>query len=91
MPYVTSVERLATEKGVQQGLQKGLQKGLQEGRQQECLALITRQLRRKFGRESSLENTLAHLSQYSLVELEELADALLDFNTIKDLTTWLKH
>nr|VFJ51396.1 MAG: conserved hypothetical protein (putative transposase or invertase) [Candidatus Kentron sp. FM]VFK08990.1 MAG: conserved hypothetical protein (putative transposase or invertase) [Candidatus Kentron sp. FM] len=35
MPYVTSVERLATQKGLQQGRQEGIQlgkeKGLQEG------------------------------------------------------------
>lgn len=85
MPYVTSVERLATERG----MQKGVKKGVQQGRQQECLALVTRQLRRKFGREPALDNALTQLSLYSLAELEELADALLDFNNIEDLENWL--
>nr|WP_269844370.1 DUF4351 domain-containing protein [Methylotuvimicrobium alcaliphilum] len=62
---------------------------MQKGRQQECLALVTRQLRRKFGREPALDNDLTQLSLYSLAELEELADALLDFNNIEDLEAWL--
>ncbi len=31
MPYVTSVERLAREEGLQEGLQKGLRRGLRKG------------------------------------------------------------
>ncbi|GAB4262091.1 MAG: hypothetical protein Kow0065_12720 [Methylomicrobium sp.] len=82
MPYVTSVERLAIERGVQQGLQ--------EGRHEECLTLVTRLLRRKFGSEPALDQALTTLSHYALVELEELADALLDFKRIEDLLAWLK-
>ncbi|MDD2759130.1 MAG: DUF4351 domain-containing protein [Methylomonas sp.] len=77
MPYVTSVERLATQRGVQQGMQK------------ECLALVIRQLRRKFGLQPSLETALAQLNTQSLAELEELADALLDFQDIGDLLKWM--
>lgn len=84
MPYVTSVERLATQRGVQQGMQQGMK--------QECLVLVTRQLRHKFGLKPALEPALARLNTHQLAELEELADALLDFKEIEDLQGWLdKH
>ena len=38
MPYITSMERLAREEGLEQGLEQGLQKGRQEGRQEGILA-----------------------------------------------------
>jgi flagellar biosynthesis/type III secretory pathway protein FliH len=34
MPYVTSIERLAREEGLQEGLEKGIEKGIEKGRQQ---------------------------------------------------------
>ena len=34
MPYVTSIERLAIEEGMQKGLQKGREEGREEGRQE---------------------------------------------------------
>jgi flagellar biosynthesis/type III secretory pathway protein FliH len=40
MPYVTSIERLAREEGLQEGLQKGLQKGVAEGFQAAILQLL---------------------------------------------------
>ncbi|MDT8407328.1 MAG: DUF4351 domain-containing protein [Methylococcales bacterium] len=89
MPYVTSVERLATKRGIQKGMLRGMQQGMEQGRQQECLALVTRLLRRKFGSEQVLDDVLTQLSHYSLSELESLADALLDFDNIEDLHAWL--
>jgi len=84
MPYVTSVERLATQRGMQQGMHQGMQ--------QECLALVSRQLKRKFGLNPILASALTNLNTRPLAELEELADALLDFQDIGDLQGWLdKH
>ncbi len=34
MRYVTSIERLAIEEGMQQGIQQGMQQGVQQGMQQ---------------------------------------------------------
>ena len=62
------------------GEQKGLQKGLQE----ECV-----KLRRKFGEQPELETLLQDFPNYPLEKLEDLADALLDFNAMADLETWL--
>jgi predicted transposase/invertase (TIGR01784 family) len=73
----------------QEGIQEGIQKGIQKGRQEECVALLTRQLRRKFGVQPSLETALQQLSNFHLEQLEEMADALLDFKDITDLQAWL--
>ena len=65
------------------------QKGLFEGRQEEGIAILPRQLRRKLGLQPSLEQALQQLSGMPLDSLENLADALLDFNGVNDLQHWL--
>ena len=57
MKYVTSVERLAIERGLQKGMaeglekgmEKGLEKGREEGRAQGSASILLRQLNRRFG------------------------------------------
>jgi len=73
----------------QKGLFEGRKEGRQEGRQEEGIALLTRQLRRKLGLQPSLEQALQHLPGMPLESLENLADALLDFNGVNDLQRWL--
>ncbi|MFI3197895.1 MAG: DUF2887 domain-containing protein, partial [Methylococcaceae bacterium] len=68
---------------------EGRQEGLQEGKQLECILLLSRQLRRKFGLQPQLENSLQDLISLPLEKLEDLADALLDFNAVTDLEIWL--
>lgn len=64
----------------------------QQGMQQECLRLLTRQLSRKFALQQPQEVILQRLSLLPLAELEELADALLDFKELGDFHSWLdKH
>lgn len=68
-------------------LQKGVQLGRQEGRREEAISLLIRQLTRRFGAiDSELQE---QVQQLSLVELEELSEALLDFGTVTDLVVWL--
>jgi hypothetical protein len=57
--------------------------------QQECLRLLTRQLSRKFALQQPQELILKRLSLLTLAELEELADALLDFKELGDFHSWL--
>lgn len=77
------------EQGIQQGLQRGQQEGKQEGKQEEALLLILRQLTRRIGTiEPELQERIHRLS---LTQLEELAEALLDFSAIADLQTWLSR
>ena len=68
-------------------IREGVQIGKQEGRQEEASRLILRQLTRRFG---VVDTTLAErIHQLSVMRLEDLGDALLDFANISDLTTWL--
>ncbi|MCI0488821.1 MAG: DUF4351 domain-containing protein, partial [Blastocatellia bacterium] len=70
-------------------LNKGLQQGLQQGSQQTALKMTLRLLRKRFGRIES--RTEAKVVSLSTEKLEELGEALLDFEKPEDLKTWLKE
>ena len=71
----------------EQGELQGRQEGRQEGRQQEACALLCRQLERRFG---SLPAELkARLQVLPLATLEALSEALLEFQCLGDLQSWL--
>jgi hypothetical protein len=73
----------------QRELIMGKAMGFQErGRLQGTLAVVSRQLRRRLSELDAA--TEAKLAALSLGRLEQLADALLDFNSPADLNTWLK-
>ncbi|MGI0490169.1 DUF4351 domain-containing protein [Alkalinema pantanalense CENA528] len=75
MPYVTSVEQI------------GYERGIQEGRQQGQELLILQLLARKFG---SLPQPIhERIHQLSIEQLNALALAIFDLTSIEDLTTWL--
>jgi hypothetical protein len=84
MRYVTSVERLAIERGMQQGLQQGMQQGLQQGLQQgkleEAALLIERLLAKRFGPLSA--PTRDRLKTASTEQLETWTDRVLDAPTL---------
>ncbi len=66
-------------------LQKGEQRGEQKGEQR----TIIRLLNRRFGEiDSSLIDKIRMLT---IEQLDNLADALLDFSDIADLVTWLNQ
>ena len=74
--------------GIEQGRQEGLQAGRQEGLQRET-ELIIRQLKRKIGQLTpDIEEQVKELE---IPELENLGEALLDFERLDDLTTWLSN
>jgi predicted transposase YdaD len=67
--------------------EQGELQGRQEGRQQEACALLCRQLERRFG---SLPAELkARLLVLPLATLEALSEALLEFQCLGDLQSWL--
>ena len=85
MEYITSIERRGISKGLNQGLQQGLNQGLQQGQ----AGVILRQLNRRLGQvDSYLETTIRALGTPAL---ESLAEALLDFHSLSDLTLWLEN
>jgi predicted transposase YdaD len=57
------------------------------GRQEEAAAMTQRLLQRRFG--SLATEQQARIQGLPLSDLQALADALLDFQTAADLTTWL--
>lgn len=70
-------------------LQKGLQQGEERGKKQEALALILRQLARRFGDiQPQIEQQIRTLS---ITQLEDLAEALLDFTSQSDLVNYLTN
>jgi predicted transposase YdaD len=73
----------------QQTEQRGLEKGLQQGAAQGEQSLILRQLSRRIGEVAPA--MLQQIQSLSLVPLESLGEALLDFTSADDLVTWLQQ
>ena len=70
-------------------IQKGVQKGLQRGKQEGVLLVVMRQLTLKLGLiDPGLQQKIEGLS---ITRLEELSEALLNFETVTDLAVWLEH
>ncbi len=66
-----------------------LQKGEERGKKQEALQLILRQLTRRFDAiEPEMQQQIRTLS---ITQLEELAEALLDFSSQNDLLNYLTN
>jgi predicted transposase/invertase (TIGR01784 family) len=72
---------------VLEGEQRGLLIGKQEGLQRQS-AILLRQLTRKFGKISP--RIKSQISKLSVAQLEDLAEAIFDLQTIADLNDWLK-
>ncbi len=70
--------------------QEGFQEGQQEGRQKECISLISRLLQRRIGKDPELNTVFTELYTRSIEQLENLAEALLDFTELDDLRAWLQ-
>ncbi len=69
-------------------LREGLQQGLEQGKQQGETALTLRLLTRQIGEVTpELQERIRSLS---IAQLEDLAEALLDFSQPADLVTWLE-
>ena len=87
--------------GITQGLTQGITQGLTQGRTEEALKLVLRMLRRRLGLvepgtvgvepSQVLSRALElRLEKLSLLQLEELGEALLEFEQREDLLTWLE-
>jgi predicted transposase YdaD len=65
-----------------------MDEGRIEGRTEEAQALVMRQLARRVGELSPEQRSL--IQSLSLVQLESLSEALLDFSSLSDLDAWLQ-
>ncbi|MCM8624891.1 DUF4351 domain-containing protein [Accumulibacter sp.] len=79
MPYVTSVERLAKQRGMEEGLQQGTEQGERIGEAK----VVERQLTRRFGPLDA--ETRARLQAATLEQLDRYADRLLDAATLDEV------
>jgi hypothetical protein len=62
---------------------------MRTGIQQGQASMVMRLLKHKFGTiDSEIE---AQIQKLSSPQLEDLSEALLDFEQVEDLTTWLSH
>ena len=80
----TRVYQEAKEEGEQRGLKLGEQRGLVKGQ----ATMLLRLLNRKFGQISP--SLRGKVNKLSAKQLENLAEALFDLETIADLSDWLK-
>jgi predicted transposase YdaD len=64
--------------------------GREEGKEEEAIALVNRLLQRRLQQDLP-DEVRARLSALSLVELEDLSEALLDFTSLADLEVWLAN
>lgn len=70
-------------------MEEGIEQGKQEGKQEEALSLIMRLLPRRVG--AIAPDLQERIQQLSLTQLEDLAEALLDFSSSSDLAAWLQQ
>lgn len=87
--FRTDINQIAPEEQevVMQIVTSWMEQGIEQGKQEEAIALILRQLPRRVG---TVEPELQErVRQLSLTQLENLAEALLDFSSSEDLVTWL--
>jgi flagellar biosynthesis/type III secretory pathway protein FliH len=75
--------REGRKEGWEDGLEKGLAKGLEKGRKEGAVAVLERQLTRRFGPLS--ETTRKKLTRASLPQLEAWGDALPEAQTLKQV------
>ena len=83
MRYVTSIERLATERGMQQGLLQGLEQGREQGLDQGKQAILDRLLSRRFGPLDT--QTQRILTTASSEQLDLWAERLLDAGSLDEV------
>jgi hypothetical protein len=69
--------------------EEGIQIGLQQGRQEEAVSILLRMLRRRLG--SLSLRAEARVRKLTVSQLEQLGEALLDFEKASDLTAWLRR
>jgi predicted transposase YdaD len=72
-----------------EGLQEGEQRGEKRGREMEGRSLVLRQLTRRVG--ELPQEVRQRIETLSLEQLENLGEALLDFQGMTDLEAWFSR
>ena len=70
-------------------MEQGIEQGIEQGQKGEAITLVLRLISRRVGKITpELESAINDLT---LTQLEDLAEALLDFKSIEDLEQWLQQ
>ncbi|HAN46318.1 MAG TPA: hypothetical protein DCQ32_07165 [Cyanobacteria bacterium UBA8156] len=83
----TRVYQEAWSEGLERGKQEGKQEGIQLGKRAGEVQLVLRQLTRRLGPLSTVQQQ--QVADLSLAQLEDLGEALLDWQSPTDFTHWL--
>ncbi|ENO83736.1 hypothetical protein [Thauera linaloolentis] len=81
VPYVSILERKATERGLLQGLEQGMEQGLEQGMERGRVATLSRQLQLKFGPLS--DNVRERLDKAGEAELDSWTERILFAETLE--------
>ncbi|MBH8554337.1 DUF4351 domain-containing protein [Nostocaceae cyanobacterium CENA357] len=74
---------------MEEGIEKGIEQGIEQGKQQATKSLVMRLLPRRV--DTITPELEERVQQLSLIQLEDLAVALLDFSSVADLEVWLQQ
>jgi hypothetical protein len=77
------------EQGIEQGIERGREQGLALGSHTARIDVLARLLRRRFGAEIATATFISRLGELSDTQLDNLAEALLDFQSLADAEAWL--
>jgi heme oxygenase len=83
MPYITSVEQI----GYDRGLEVGVERGEELGAQRQARSILIKQLTRKLG--SIGDRMINRINTLSIAQLDDLGEALFDFDSVEDFDRWL--
>ena len=87
MEIVTSWMEKGIEQGIKQGIEQGIKQGIEQGIEQGEQKIIKKQIKRRFNNITpSLEN---RINELSIEQIESLADAIFDFQSVDNLINWL--
>ena len=75
--------------GREQGKLEGREQGKEEGRLTEAVALVMRQIKKRFGEIPA--DAIGTLESLLLSDLESLTEDIFDFNSLEDLSRWLQE
>ncbi|MFB2898237.1 DUF4351 domain-containing protein [Aerosakkonemataceae cyanobacterium BLCC-F50] len=77
------------EQGIERGIEQGIERGIEQGIQREAVSFVMRLLSRRFG--SIAPNIEEQIRSLPVNRIEDLGEAILDFQSETDLTNWLEQ
>ena len=78
----------ATKQGIEQGIERGIERGIEQGIERE-VSFVMRLLNRRFG--AIAPDVEQRVRSLPVARIEDLGEALLDFQNAADLTSWIEN